>query len=511
MKRIAIIGGGISGITAAYEFAKLARAGVPVEATLFESSPRLGGIVETVREGGFIIECGPDAWLTEKPWARDLAIELGLEHELLPSNDATRRTYILKDGALKPIPDGMSMMVPSDLSALDHSDLFSESAKQAYRNELSRAAELKATAPVTDESVASFVRRHFGAEVLETIAAPLLSGVLGGNVENLSVRAVMAPYVAMEREHGSLIAALQAKAAAGPRSKPALFTTLRSGVATLIERMVVNIPPAWLRVNTGNVIVRRNTAPTSSGNTWSIQLPNGEDTPHNRPPPEPNPHPIEHFDTIIFATPVDVTFNLLAPYDFNAATLLDMQASFAIVVAFALPDASRFPLPPGFGFLVPPNFASEAAPTNGIASLRNSPSSSLLLAATFADQKFDHRVPPGGRLIRAYFGGPAAESLHNCNNDELAAIARMELAHILGPLPDPQITVVRRWPRSLPQYAVGHLDRMAELEARLTQLPNLYLLGNAYRGVGLPDLIRDARTTAQKAIHSLNPTTQPAH
>ena len=181
MKRIAIIGGGIAGITAAYELAKLARDGAPVEATLFESTSRLGGIVETVREGGFIIECGPDGWVTEKPWARELAIELGLEDELLPSNDATRRTYILRESHLQPIPDNMSMMVPRDLDALTQSPLFTTDAIDSYRSEPTRAARLKATAPVTDESVASFVRRHFGSEVLETIAAPLLSGVLGGS------------------------------------------------------------------------------------------------------------------------------------------------------------------------------------------------------------------------------------------------------------------------------------------------------------------------------------------
>src|ERR1700733_5231788 len=124
-KRIAIVGGGIAGVTAAYELAKQARAGAEIEVVLFEASPRLGGIVETVREGGFIVECGPDGWVTEKPWARELAIELGLADELLPSLDATRKTYIFIDGKLHPMPDGMRMMVPANLAALDHSDLFS--------------------------------------------------------------------------------------------------------------------------------------------------------------------------------------------------------------------------------------------------------------------------------------------------------------------------------------------------------------------------------------------------
>ena len=486
MTRIAIIGGGIAGITAAYELAKLSRDGAPVEATLYESSPRLGGIVETVREGGFTIECGPDAWVTEKPWARELAIELGLADEIIHSNDATRRTYILKKDKLEAIPDGLRMMVPTNLSALNQSNLFSEAAIQAYKDEPQRAAELKATAPVTDESIASFVRRHFGDEVLETIAAPLLSGVFGGDVATLSARAVMAPFVAMEREHGSLITALQSRATSQPAP---IFTTLRSGLGTLIDRMVATIPPHSIRRNTTITAITRNET------SWTIH------PAHNTP---------EHFDTIILATPADTTRTLLTPHDPRAADLLQMDASSAVIVAFALPNTASFPIPPGFGFLVPQKSAPQKslpqesapekpAPPNSISS---DPTPSRLLACTFADQKFDHRTPPGSRLIRAFFGGPTAERLMSCNNDEIASIARLELARILGPMPDPQLTIIRRWPRSLPQYAVGHLDRIAELETRITQIPNLHLLGNAYHGVGLPDLIHAARTTAHKALSS---------
>src|ERR1019366_6699074 len=220
MRRIAIIGGGIAGLTAAYEIACQSRAGAPVEAVLFESSNRLGGVIETVCEGGFTVECGPDGWVSAKPWARELAIQLGLADDLIPSNDASRKTWILLDkhllgtpadpaGRLVPMPDGFNMMVPRDLNALDHSPLFSDAAIAAYRAEPARAAELRAAAPPQDESVADFTLRHFGPEDLDRVAAPLLSGVFGGDVRRLSVRAVMPAFVAMEREHGSLIVALQ--------------------------------------------------------------------------------------------------------------------------------------------------------------------------------------------------------------------------------------------------------------------------------------------------------------
>jgi protoporphyrinogen/coproporphyrinogen III oxidase len=456
MKRIAIIGGGIAGVAAAYELARLARNGAAVQVVLFEAATRLGGVVETVHEGEFVMECGPEAWVTEKPWARELAEELGLGDELMASNDATRKTYVLIDHHLQAMPDGMRMMVPSNLSALDGSELFSVDAKQAYHDELARADELRANAPDEDESVADFVRRHFGNEVLEKIGAPLLSGVFGGDVANLSVRAVMAPFVAMEREHGSLIAALQAR---NSSNVAAVFTTLRSGLGTLVDRMIAAIPEEWIRLGADVEFV------SYGDEGWLVGT---EKT-------------VDQFDAVLMAAPVDVARSLLKPVDARAAELMEMEASSAVVVAFGFPDATKFSLPPGFGFLVP------------------SGSGSLLLACTFIDQKFEDRVPQGGRLVRAFFGGAAAERLMRCGNDETAAVARLEMARILGPLPEPQVTVVRRWPRSLPQYAVGHLERMAELDERTSKLDGLWLLGNGYRGVGLPDLVRDARSAARRA------------
>jgi oxygen-dependent protoporphyrinogen oxidase len=458
MKKVAIVGGGVAGLAAAYELARLARGGAAVQGVLFEASTRLGGIVETVREGGFVIECGPDAWVTEKPWARELAEELGLGDEVMASNDAGRKTYVLIDRKLQAMPDGMRMMVPADLDAVNASELFSAEAKQAYRDEAGRAEELRTNAPEEDESVAEFVRRHFGEEVVEKIGTPLLSGVFGGDATKLSVRAVMAPFVAMEREHGSLVAALQSRANAA-KTVP-VFTTLRSGMGTLMDRMIAAIPEDWVRLAAEVQFV------SYGEEGWLVGTARG----------------VERFDAVMMAAPVDVARCLLNPVDERAAQLMEMEASSAVVVGFGFADTTKFAVPRGFGFLVPPG------------------SDSLLLACTFVDQKFDDRVPQGGRLVRAFFGGKAAERLMRCGNDETAAVARLELARILGPLPEPQMTVVRRWPRSLPQYGVGHLERMKELEERVRALDGLWLLGNGYRGVGLPDLIRDARAAARQIV-----------
>jgi oxygen-dependent protoporphyrinogen oxidase len=458
-QRIAIVGGGIAGLTAAWQLAQLAQTGALVDVTLFEASPRFGGTVETVRREGFTIETGPDGWVTEKPWARDLAVELGLAGELIGSNDATRVTYILNHGCLAPMPNGMRMMVPTDLAALASSPLFSESARAAYAAEPSRAESLKAAAPSTDESIAAFVERHFGREVLNKVGAPLLSGVFGGDVDRLSVRAVMSNFVEMERQHGSLILALQRRTAADPdRAPQPIFSTLASGVGSLIDSMLAAIPPHWLHESSPVQSIAR-------GDTgWSISTNSDRQT----------------FDTLLLAIPAHQARDLLAPILPEAAALITIEASSATIVAFAF--SSDFDLPRGFGFLVP---AAEQ---------------SSLLAATFTDQKFPQRAPAGKRLVRAFFGGEHLSPEDPRSDTTLAEQALSELEKILGTLPVPDFHIVRRWPRSLPQYEVGHLDRMATLDALIAGQPNLYLLGNAYHGVGLPDLIRDARKVAHTVV-----------
>ena len=489
MKRIAIIGGGISGLTAAYELELARKRGADIDWHLYEASDRLGGIIETTRiaapegeSGEWILEGGPDGWVSEKPWARDLAIELGLESELIYSNDATRKTYILRTsgageniaGKLQAIPDRMRMMIPEDLGALDGSPLFSESAKQAYADELTRAKELKANAPTQDESVANFVQRHFGDEVLNTLVAPLLSGVFGGDVHELSVRAVMPQFVAMEREHGSLIAALQTRARQRTHAQQPIFTSLRNGMGSLVEALRAQLPRD--RIHT-----RARAAHLWDEPRWHIVV----DDATYRPYETPQPMWVDRFDELIVATSLDSIRGLLAAtdYDRRPDRLLPVDASSAVLVVFAWTEdvVRTFAIPSGFGFLVPQGSAGEQQ----------------LLACTFVDQKFPHRAPEGARVMRAFFGGESAELLSLRSDEEIAKAALTQLRDILGPIPEPSFHTVRRWPRSLPQYEVGHLDRIAELERLVEQVPGLHLLGNSYRGVGIPDLIRDARAAAR--------------
>ncbi len=474
MPRIAIIGAGLSGLALAFY---LQRQNPACDLTLFEASARTGGIVETRREQGFTIELGPDSWVTEKPAARELATALGLADQLLPSNDSTRLTHILLHGRLETLPANLRLMVPlgpEALHTLPHNHLFTPSILQAFNNELTRAAELRRHAPTADESIASFTRRHFGRQVLDRLAAPLLSGVFGGDVRRLSAHAVLAPFVAMERQHGSLIAALgemQAERRAANRPTQPIFTTLRSGLGTLIDTLTRALPPTALRLQTRVHRLERR------GNSWRVHAvtrgPTGAQTLHT-----------DTFDHVVLALPAPAGAGLLHPLDPALARLLPQEASSAILVAFAWPDATFTP-PPGFGLLIPPSRWPA----------------SRLLAATFVDGKFPHRVPPGGRLLRVFLGTAQADRLLALPDQALATLALRELDRILrphtGPLPPPALSAVRRWPHSLPQYAVGHLERAARFDRRLAGLPGLHLLGNALQGVGLPDLIRQARTLAE--------------
>lgn len=478
MKRVAIVGGGLSGVAAAYQLVQEGG----IEFVLFENSQRLGGIVETERvetnEGSFVIECGPDSWVTEKPWARELAVELGLESEIIASNDERRRTYLFEDRRLVPMPDGMRLMVPTKWAPVMESPLFSWRARLAYLREAGNADELKRTALESgeDESVASFVRRHFGDEVAETLTAPLLAGVFGGNIDTLSVRAVMPAFVKMEQEHGSLIAALQAQTNSG-RKAAAIFTSLKSGLETLVERMTATLPANTIRFE------HEVTAIDRDGARWQVESRGTR----------------EVFDQLIIATPAHVTQRLLAATHADFESLLAMEATSAIVVALAFTAGQAKPLriPRGFGYLVPQRLHKKAAPESG----------PELLACTFVDQKFSHRAPEGAVLLRGFFGGETAPLLMQESDAKLIALAHRQISRAVGPLPqpsisEPAITLVRRWPLSLPQYAVGHLRRMAQLAELTASFSGLQLIGNAYHGVGLPDMVRQGREAARRAAHA---------
>ena len=461
MKRIAIIGGGISGLSAAFVLEKRCQAGASLEYALFESSPRLGGVLVTERVDGCLVEAGPDSFLTEKPWASDLSREVGLGDQLIGSNDAERKTYILVNGQLVAMPDGLTFMVPTKIAPTALSPLFSTRTKLQVAREWFHPPR-KADA---DETVASFVERHYGAEMVDRLADPLLAGVYGGEASQLSVRAVLPRFVEMEATYGSLGRAMlaarnkMAHASQGP-TKP-LFTSLKNGMQQLVDALVSRLPASSLNAGTPVQRVQREKG------GWVISAGYASD----------------EFDAVVMAIPAHAAAELLSVTNQNLASeLRGIQYTSSVTVNLGYDRNVRASLPRGFGFLVP---RSEGR---------------RMLAATFVHNKFPYRAPVERALLRCFIGGARNEQVLQVPEDEIIGIVRDELRQIIKLKADPLFTRVYRWKNAMAQYGVGHLERLQRIESLLLQLPSLALAGNAYRGIGVPDCVRSGTEAANKAL-----------
>jgi oxygen-dependent protoporphyrinogen oxidase len=460
MIRIAIIGGGISGLTAAFALEEHRRGGA-VEYILYESSPHLGGVLRTEPIQGCIVEAGPDSFLTEKPWATDLCRTLGLGDQLIGSKDADRKTYILVRGQLIPLPDGLMFMVPTKILPTGLSPLFSWTTKFRMAQELlhpPRAAE-------ADESVALLIERHYGAEMVERLADPLLAGVYGAEAASLSVRAVLPRFAEMERTHGSLGRAMLAA-----RNKilrrtgepaPPLFTSLKNGMQQLTATLASRLNPSSLATH----VAVQSIQPEAGGWTVSAGLKS------------------DHFNAVILAVPTHAAAKLLAISSPGLSTeLAAIGYSSSITVGLGYDRDVRQSLPPGFGFLVPRSEGKR------------------LLAATFVHNKFPHRAPDDRALLRCFFAGSDADSIWQLSDDAIIAAVRNELQQILSLRAAPLFARVYRWKSAMAQYGVGHLERLDRIERLRQQLPGLALAGNGYRGIGIPDCVRSGTDAVKQVL-----------
>jgi len=468
MTRIAIIGGGISGLAAAFALEEQRRAGAAVEYTLYESTSRLGGVLRTEHIDGCLVEAGPDSFITEKPWATDLARALGLGDQLIGSNDADRKTYILTRGRLVVMPDGLMFMVPTKILPTGLSPLFSWKTKLRMTRELFHAPRAVADEKDDhDESVATFVERHYGSEMVDRLADPLLSGVYGGEAANLSVRAVLPRFAEMERTHGSLGRAMLAarkQISQGPKkAAPPLFTSLKNGMQHLAETVVSRLTSASLLTNAPVLAIQ----PEAGG--WLVSAGLQSD----------------HFDSIIVALPAPAAAQVLRMASPElSAELAAVQYSSSITVGLGYDRDVRQSLPPGFGFLVPRSEGKR------------------LLATTFVHNKFPHRAPEDRALLRCFFAGMNAENVWPLADDQIVGIVRNELQQILGLRAEPLFARVYKWKSAMAQYGVGHLNRLDRMERLRQQLPGLALAGNAYRGIGVPDCIRSGREAAKQLVET---------
>jgi oxygen-dependent protoporphyrinogen oxidase len=468
--KLAVVGGGISGLAAAHRAVELARErGLALELTLLEARDRLGGTIETERADGFVIEAGPDSFISEKPWALALCRRLDLEDRLVRTDDRYRRTFVWFGGRLHPLPDGFQLLAPTRLRPFLASRLFSWPGKlrMALDVLLPRGGGLVPRALDRDESLGSFVRRRLGAEALERVAQPLIAGIYTADPDELSLAATMPRFLDLERRERSVALALWRAGRRVPQpgtsgARWSLFVSLRGGMGELVEALAARLPA-------GAVLLKQRVAGiTRAGGGWRLDTGSGDSV---------------NADAVIVATESHVASRLLRYVDPAAASLLaevSYASSATVTVAYRRADIPH-PLE-GFGFVVP-RVERRA-----------------LLACTFSSVKYPGRAPEGLALLRCFLGGALDEGALERSDDELAATARAELRDALGIAAEPILVRVRRWPHAMPQYRVGHLDRVDAIERALGRLPGLVVAGSGYRGVGISDCVRSGEAAAARVL-----------
>ena len=460
MKKIAIIGGGISGLAAAYALEKARLAGSPLEYCVWEASSRAGGVIRSERVEDCVVEAGPDSFLTEKNWAADFCRELGLGDQLIGSRDEQRKTYIYQNKRLMELPDGLAFMVPTKAWPIIFSPLFSWRAKiQMLREWFSPVRDWKG-----DESVGEFIGRHYGREMIDRVAEPLLAGVYGGSAAQLSAAAVLPRFVEMESKYGSLGKGMIASRKNAQRQAASpIFTSLKNGMQQMVETILKKTPAPALRLNAKVDFIR------FENGQW-VLTGGGEE---------------ERLDAIILAVPAYAAASIMqtaAPE--LARLLLEIPYSSSITVAMGFKLENLVSLPSGFGFLVP---RSEGKRT---------------MAATFVHQKFAHRTSSEMGLVRCFLGG-TDEPATRLDDNAIQQIVREELREILGLRTNPEFVRVFRWPKAMAQYTVGHQEQMERIQSLASRLPQFALAGNAYSGIGIPDCIRSGQAAARHILEAI--------
>jgi protoporphyrinogen/coproporphyrinogen III oxidase len=443
-KRVVVVGGGIAGLSAAYD---LTRSGV--DCTLFEKRPRLGGVIETSHWENCTIDHGPDSFISAKPEALALIKELGLGDDVIGSNDHQRITYILKKGRLVALPEGMMMIVPSKIMPMVKSPLLSWATKCRMGFELLRRPGVS-----RDRSVAEFVVDHFGQETLDYLAEPLLSGVYGGDPAELSIASVLPRFLEMEARYGSLGRAVMS--AKHPPSGGSLFRSVKNGLSSVVEAL-----SKGLKVRHEEVESIENGFRVRAGGQWL------------------------EAEQVILAGPAWSAAKLTGEIDGSLARLLnEIPYTSSLTVSLIYREAEFNGRRAGFGFLVPRCERRRMA------------------ACTFVGTKFPFRAPDDRIILRCFFGGAADEAVLSESHDALLEIARDELKRILGLTAAPIHSSISRWPRSMAQYTVGHGVRVKEIKTRTAAIPGLYLAGNGYEGIGIPDCVRMGRAAAKAIVES---------
>lgn len=483
MRGAIVVGGGISGVAAAHRLAELSRErGLGLQITLLEQAGRLGGLLETRAQDGFVMEGGADAFLTESPWALDLCRRAGLAEELVETNSALRRSFILHRGRLAPVPEGFYLVAPARAGACWRAPALNWLGKARMALE----PLVPARHDETDESAADFIRRRFGRQALERIGKPMVGGIYTADLARLSAHAALPRLHELERGYGSVTRGLRraragaggaggeggAAKAAGPRY--GLFMTLRGGLSRLIEALAARMPEAAVRTGAGAArveqAVRSSTGAERMEAGWTVTLESGETL---------------EADAVLLAVPAHRAADLLrgvAPELAEQLSAIEYESAVTVNLAFREEELRR-PLA-GFGFVL----ADAANPVVG---------------CTFSSVKFPGRAPAGRVLLRCFLGGALHPGVEEWDDRSLVSAAMDPVRKGLGLAAPPVLTWVRRHRRAMPQYHVGHHERVLAIERLERELPGLHLAGNGYRGLGIPDCVHQAEQAAERAVEEI--------
>jgi len=464
--KLVVVGGGITGLAAAHRAVEVARErSTELELTLVEARDRLGGTIATEQAGGFLVEGGPDSFLSEKPWALALCRRLGVEHRLVRTDDRFRKVFVWRAGRLHALPDGFQLLAPTKLGPFVRSGLFS------WPGKLRMALDLVMPRGTNDdESLGAFVRRRLGREALERVAQPLVAGIYTADPDDLSLTATMPRFFELERRERSIILGLWRANRRAPQTgtsgaRWSLFVTFQNGMEEMVTSIASRLPRGAVRLKHRVDGIER------SGRGWKVVGGLG---------------PALEADHVIVAAESYTASRLLRYVDPALATLLgEIPYASSATVSFGYRRAEVPHALDGFGIVVPQTERRS------------------VFACTFSSVKYPGRAPDGHVLLRCFVGGALNEGILESDDSALIAGTRNELRELLGITGEPVLSRVARWTKAMPQYHVGHAGRVETIERCAAALPGLHLAGGAYRGVGIADCVRSGEAAAAQVFGAL--------
>ncbi len=471
-RTVVIVGGGISGLATAYALLERAStAGLSLRCTILDAGSSWGGKIVTHRVGEIVTEAGPDSFLSQKPAGLELCTKLGLADELINTNETVKKACVLYKGRMHDLPEGLLSFVPRQLKPFLRSGLLTWSGLVRMGLEIAVPP-----GPSTgDESLAGFLRRRFGAQAYERVLEPLMAGIYAGDAEQMSLRATFPRFFELEQQHGSVVRGMMdAKKRASPElSEPprTMFVSLKNGLGDLVTALTQRLAERGVQLQLGKRVEALRVRSHELGR-WMYDLILQDQSALSA-------------ECVVLATPAYVSADLLRPLTPIAGGVLDLipyasTATIAMVFPLAMMSGIK-----GFGFIVPRSEQRD------------------LIAATWTSLKWPHRAPAGQLLVRCYVGGVGREDILQLDDAALTAKVRTELAALCGIRAEPSYTEVNRWWKAMPQYTLGHLDRLGQLDAAVSRYPGLVLTGAGYRGVGIPDCIRDGAAAADRVVQEL--------